>query len=455
MATETAGPVTSPAVRRWFTDPIDAGSLHALRIGFGALMVAAVLRFWALGWIETIYIEPRFHFTWLGFSWVQPLAAPWIYLQFGAMIWSAGALAVGWRPRLHAAVFFMLFTWAELSEKAAYLNHYYLVSLLALLMAVTPWTHQGRLASHLPAWCLTLFRGQVAAVYVFAGLAKIGSDWLVAAEPLRTWLQAYAHVPLIGPWLAWPPTAHAMSVAGLVFDTSIVALLLYPRTRRAAYAVAAFFHIAVWLLFPIGVFSFVMLLAATVFFAPDWPARFVRRRAQADHASSVPVPRVRRATIAAVCLYLALQWTLPLRHLAYPGHTNWTEQGFRFAWRVMLIEKAGSLAYRIQCATHERATLHAPSAHLTYQQHRMIGTQPDMILEYAHHLAATARSEQCPNPAVFADSVVSLNGRRAQRMIDPAVDLAAAPRSLMPATWILPLSPRGSPRLTTTHAPSP
>jgi vitamin K-dependent gamma-carboxylase len=39
---------------------------------------------------------------------------------------------------------------------------------------------------------------------------------------------------------------------------------------------------------------------------------------------------------------------------------------------------------------------------------------------------------------VRADVAVSLNGRPAQRLIDPAIDLAAERFSLAPFRWILP-----------------
>ena len=40
-------------------------------------------------------------------------------------------------------------------------------------------------------------------------------------------------------------------------------------------------------------------------------------------------------------LFFLLQIVLPLRYLAYPGPILWTEEGYRFAWRVMLVEKVG------------------------------------------------------------------------------------------------------------------
>ena len=47
--------------------------LAVFRILFGLLMLYALLRFWANNWIETLYINPKFHFKYFGFSWVSDL----------------------------------------------------------------------------------------------------------------------------------------------------------------------------------------------------------------------------------------------------------------------------------------------------------------------------------------------------------------------------------------------
>jgi len=33
--------------------------------------------------------------------------------------------------------------------------------------------------------------------------------------------------------------------------------------------------------------------------------------------------------------------------MLYPGKLFWTEEGFRFSWRVMLMEKAGTAQFKI------------------------------------------------------------------------------------------------------------
>src|SRR5688572_18248101 len=114
---------------RWLRDrldePCDALGLAAFRFLFGTVMLIAVLRFAGLGWIRDLYATPNFHFTYWGFDWVKPWPLWGLYVHFALMAVSAGALALGFHARLSACAFLLLFTYAELLEKSAYLNHYY------------------------------------------------------------------------------------------------------------------------------------------------------------------------------------------------------------------------------------------------------------------------------------------------------------------------------------------
>jgi len=53
-----------------------------------------------------------------------------------------------------------------------------------------------------------------------------------------------------------------------------------------------------------------------------------------------------------------------------------------------------------------------------------MSTQPSMIIQYARHVADRYRQLGHRDVAVYADAFASLNGRRTQRLIDPAFDLA-------------------------------
>lgn len=272
MATDAP---TRASLARSLFQPIDNASLAAFRILFGALMLASIVRFWSYGWIRDIYIAPPFHFHWLGFSWVSPWPGIGMYIHFAVLGLASLLVMLGLFYRAAAALFFVTFTYVELVEKATYLNHYYLISLLALLMTFMPLHHTASIDAlrkpHLrsdtaPAWTLWLLRFQIGIVYFFAGFAKIGSDWLLRGEPLGIWLAAHTDIPLVGPLLAEHWVARAASFFGAAFDLSVVFFLLNKRARPYAYAMVVVFHAITGYLFPIGVFPWVMSGSALVFF---------------------------------------------------------------------------------------------------------------------------------------------------------------------------------------------
>ena len=249
-----------------------------------------------------------------------------------------------------------------------------------------------------------LLRFQVGVVYAFAGLAKLHGDWVGRGLPLRLWLPARADLPLVGPLLAEPATAHVLSLAGAAFDLAVVPLLLWRRTRRVAWLVVVAFHVTTWALFPIGVFPWLMIGASTVFFEPDWPRRARTRLAAASArlpgsrggGRTIAVPRPRspsspvrtRLAWVAAAAWVAMQLALPLRHLAYPGDHRWTGQGYRFAWNVLLTEKAGSVAFVVREPASGRTWVADPTELYTPTQLRAMATEPDLIHQAALAIAA-------------------------------------------------------------------
>jgi vitamin K-dependent gamma-carboxylase len=80
-------------------------------------------------------------------------------------------------------------------------------------------------------------------------------------------------------------------------------------------------------------------------------------------------------------------------------------------------------------------------------QEREMSSQPDLILQMAHWIRDdfAARGEGAVE--VRVEAVVSLNGRAAAPIIDPARDLARVEDGLAPADWILPAPSGPPPRL--------
>ena len=120
---------------------------------------------------------------------------------------------------------------------------------------------------------------------------------------------------------------------------------------------------------------------------------------------------------------------------------RWTEEGYYGSFRVMLTEKTGSLAFRVtDPATGETWTVE-PGIVLTSWQANQAAARADLTLAAAHLVADHFERRGIDDVEVRADSFVSFNGRRRQRMIDPAVDLAALSRHARAAEYVLPLVP--------------
>lgn len=286
MAIDSPKQKLKEAAARLMVSPVDVASLAAFRILFGLLMAAAMVRFISKGWVRQMYVDPSFHFSYPGFEWIQPWPGFWMHAHFVALAVLALGVACGFFYRTCITLFFLGFTYVELIDQTAYLNHYYFISLISGLLIFLPahrawsidvWRHPALRVDRVPAWTLNLLRFQVAVVYIFAGLAKFNADWLLHAQPLRMWLPARSEMMFIGPWLNEVWVAYAASWFGAIFDTTIVFFLLHNRTRRPAYAFVIFFHVATWLLFNIGMFPWIMIVAATLLFPPDWPRRWWSR----------------------------------------------------------------------------------------------------------------------------------------------------------------------------------
>jgi vitamin K-dependent gamma-carboxylase len=440
--------------------PVDIAAMAAFRILFGLLMFAGTVRFLSSGWIVRFYGEQTFFFKYWGFSWlpVPPLWA--LYGLFAALAVLALCVALGLFYRAAIVLFTAGFLYAQLLDVTNYLNHYYLVVLLGLLMCFLPlhrawsvdaWRKPALHADALPAWTLYLLRFQVAVVYCFAGLAKFNTDWLLHAQPLNIWLSARTETAILGPFFDQLWMAYAFSWAGFLFDSTIVLWLSWKRTRPYAYAVVIFFHLMTDVLFNIGMFPYIMMLSALIFFPADWPrraaralARMSRRERFMQHSAApqkVPAPApawARKLGLAVLAGYAAVQILVPLRHYAYPGDVSWNEEGMRFSWKVMLREKHGSITYYVRIPATGKELQITPRRYLDARQEREMAGQPDLILQLAHHIADDFRARGFGDVEVRAQALVSLNGRPAVHMIDPDRDLARIADGLARKDWILP-----------------
>ena len=119
-----------------------------------------------------------------------------------------------------------------------------------------------------------------------------------------------------------------------------------------------------------------------------------------------------------------------------PGELFWTEEGYRFSWRVMLIEKLGYAQFIVtDSKTGERIVVNN-NDFLTKNQEKMMATQADFILQYAHFLHEHYRVSGMHDPIVQSVIYVTLNGRRSRLFTDTTVNLAQEQDGFQHKTWI-------------------
>ncbi|MBN8787314.1 MAG: HTTM domain-containing protein [Terrimonas sp.] len=431
---------------------VSIAPLVSFRIIFGLLMCFSLIRFWWRGWIEAVYILPQFHFNYWGFEWVTPPGNPGMYILFIIIIISTILIVLGLFYRIATITFFLGFTYVELIDVTTYLNHYYFISLVAFIMI---WLPANRFLSldvyfkpsikrvYVPLFTVGILRFQLAIVYIFAGLAKLNYDWLILAEPMRTWLPAKSHLPIVGAFMYEEWVAYLFSWFGAIYDSLIVFFLLNRKTRSFAYVFVVIFHVATAIFFPgIGMFPYVMIASTVIFFSSDFHKKLLFRLTgdvlliSAPNSTNTYRFLFYKPLYIGVIIYIFFQIIIPLRFLFYSDHLFWSEEGYRFSWRVMLIEKSGNAIFTIKDGDKVYEVNNAQF--LTPLQEKMMSTQPDLILQYAHYLALEYKNKGLRNPEVYGEIYVTLNGIPSRLFIDSTINLARQQLSWKHYKWVLP-----------------
>lgn len=443
-------------LNKYLQKNVEAAPLAVFRIFFGIMMLGSIIRFWAYGWIEKLYLEPQFHFSYYGFEWVKPLGMA-TYALFVLCGLSALGIALGYKYRISAVVFFLSFTYIELMDKTTYLNHYYFISAVAFLLIFLPantyfsWDAKKNKAlafQYIPKWSIDSIKLMLGIVYCYAGLAKLNSDWLLRAMPLKIWLPSKFHIPLIGDLMTKEWVHYAFSWGGAAYDLAIPFLLLWSKTRYIGFFLVVIFHVLTRVLFPIGMFPYIMIVSALIFFDAGFHHKileviskvfkFNKKLFDNGKAFIINKKPVNQLRYGVIVMFFAVQLLFPWRYLLYPGELFWTEEGYRFSWRVMLVEKSGYAQFKIVDKATGKWFYVDNTDFLTPFQEKQMAFQPDFILEYAHYLAQHFEKDGHKNIGVYVECYVALNGRLSQPYIDPKVDLTQEQDSFKHKTWIVP-----------------
>ena len=212
--------------------------------------------------------------------------------------------------------------------------------------------------------------------------------------PLKIWLQSKYDLPLIGNNLLQMKWVHyAMSWGGMLYDLSIPFLLMIKRTRVIAFLLVIFFHVFTLVLFPIGMFPHIMIFSSMIFFSWKFHKKIIDIICSLIKLNNKPDlisiefydSNYKKIKLIIVSIFFLLQ-LFPFRYQLYPGELFWHEQGYRFSWQVMLIEKIGYTNFKIFDPETSSSFMVDSSEYLTPVQEKQMSFQPDFILEFSHFL---------------------------------------------------------------------
>jgi hypothetical protein len=197
-------------------------------------------------------------------------------------------------------------------------------------------------------------------------------------------------------------------------------------------------------------FPYVMIFSTLIFFSTEFHKNvisiwrgflqkaFIVRRPNEETSISTSRFQTKPFVTATLILFFGFQLLFPWRFLLYPGKLFWTEQGYRFSWRVMLMEKAGTAFFYVKDAKTGKESEVMNCDFLTKNQEKMMATQPDMIVQFAHYLKEKYEQKGMKDPQVRVESYVTLNGSGSRLFLDSTRDLTKENESFSSKDWILP-----------------
>ena len=425
---------------------MDNSPLIIFRIFFGILISLESFGAILTGWVRRNLVEPEFTFSFIGFEWLQPLPGTGMYFYFILMGLMGVSVALGYRYRLSMIAFTLLWTGSYLMQKTAYNNHYYLLVLLSAIMCFLPANRACSLDSRrnpeirrddmfaLVKWIIV---AQLFIVYTYAAVAKLYSDWLEFTF-ISQLMESRADYFLIGPLLQEPWVHKAIGVFGILFDFSVVPLLLYRPTRKWAFAASVFFHLFNSIVFQIGIFPYLSLAFTVFFYEPETIRRIFFKKKPVPESRGFSRPAYAPVLLGVLGVYFFIQLVLPIRHHFIKGDVLWTEEGHRMSWRMMLRSRSGNLRFRVVDRESGDTEWIRLGEWLSGKQARKVQAYPDFAWQFAQRLKEHY-GEKGKEVSVYATGMARVNRRHLAPLIDPETDLASVPWDpFRHHEWILP-----------------
>ncbi|CAG2115458.1 unnamed protein product [Medioppia subpectinata] len=440
----------------------DPSGLAVTRIVIGVLLLIDIVYERGLSRAETIWSDPnecRFPL----FDALEVLPFRWMCAIYALMFIGNVGIILGLKYRISCIVYLMCYWYLFLLDKSRWNNHSYLFGLLVTLLSTTDshyiWSLDNFLENknlnerQIPFWQYFLIR-----IYFMAGLKKIDADWL----------NGYSMNNLSDHWVFSPFSIllpnemidlYVVHLGGFVFDLTIGFFLVWNKSRFFAYFFCLLFNSMNSRLFSIGMFPYVMIAIMPVFSAPDWPKQLIlmfktkilksvqkdsQRKVVTTHekskyfAKQKALTKKEKITWILIMGYLSTQLFLPHSHWITKGYNTWTNGLYGYSWD-MMVHNWRHIHTTVTVVDKSMRKFYLNPE--TWTKSMRWSHHSDMVKQYA--LCAHKRlikEFNITDPSIHIDSWISLNGRFAQRVYDPRVDLVRAEWSpFKRPDWVLPI----------------
>jgi hypothetical protein len=432
-------------INRFLFRQIDNRALIIFRVFFGLLIFLESIGAILTGWVNRVFIAPKFTFSFIGFEWLQPLPDYWMYVYYIVMGIFGLFIMFGFKYRLSIIGFTLMWIATYLMQKSSYNNHYYLLIILSTFMVFMPANTYFSVDAKMnpsikknimPKWCSLVFIFQIGIVYTYASIAKMYPDWLDTTV-IEILMKSKEHYYIIGDILQQKWVHYFIAYSGIIFDLLVVPLLLWRPTRKYAFFASIFFHLFNSIVFQIGIFPYLSLAIIVFFFEPEIIRNIFFKKKEPYRDNEIIIPKRNTAIVYLLIIYFSIQIVLPLRHWVIKDDVLWTEEGHRMSWRMMLRSRVGIAKYKVIDKFNNTEIPIYINNYLSEKQLRVASVRPDVIWQFAQYLKRDFKALDL-DIEVYVDCSVSVNGKPLKRLINPKVDLAAVKwNAFKHSEWIL------------------
>jgi hypothetical protein len=432
--------------RLGFFDSVSAHYLGFFRLFAFGLIAAEIIQYSNRGYPEAYLIASRVRFPYELIPINVAFTQGSLNMLLGIVILSAVLCSIGLYFRVFRWVFLLSFGFYFFQDKMLWNNHWYLFLLLGIsslffdmstaysVSRVLKPVNKFETVPRLVYQALAL---QVGSAYLFGGIAKLNADWLFHFEPVHMFLQQRSNYFILGSIFSSNAAPMIFAIGGALYDLCIVFVLLNRRTFKFGIAATVVFNITNALIFDIGMFPFFMLASNLLFIG----ATTVKHSLTSNEPPSILTNRTHGALFS---VFLLFQLIFPLRQFLYQGNPSWIGRAERFSWRMMIQTKSMDVFefYLVDKTTGKSTPIDLRTFMYPPQVIGCIAF-PEMIGQLALQLKEYFEESGRKNFEVRAIIKVGLNGRPAQLLVDPNMDLSAhssATNSFIPPDYIVSLA---------------